>query len=318
MKELKIFELFAGIGSPRKALTNLEIPYKSMGYSEIDQHAVKSYCAIHGDTEENNFGDITKIKELPKDLDLVFHGSPCQDFSIAGLMKGADLGSGTRSSLMWDTVRLVGTSRPKVVIWENVKAVLNKKNIHNFNKYLETLEVLGYKNSYKILNAVDYGIPQNRERLIVVSTLGEKFDFENLEKKEMIKIQELLEIYNTNDVDKIIKINQATKKGYAELETPGIANLSFPTSKTRRGRVINKGKICPTIQTTNELYLFYNDNKKKLTSRELYLLMGFSEEDHFKVKNICSENQLIKQAGNSIVVNVLEAIFKEVFKSYSH
>lgn len=88
MKKIKIFELFAGIGSPRKALTNLGIDYESVGYSEIDSNAVKSYCAVHNDKEENNYGDISKIEKLPLGIDLLFHGSPCQDFSMAGTNGG--------------------------------------------------------------------------------------------------------------------------------------------------------------------------------------------------------------------------------------
>jgi DNA-cytosine methyltransferase len=97
------------------------------------------------------------------------HGSPCQSISLAGLQHGADKGSGTRSSLMWETIRIVEKLKPKYVIWENVKNLLSKKHIHNFNAYLETMEQLGYTNYYQVLNAKDYRIPQNRERVFTIS-----------------------------------------------------------------------------------------------------------------------------------------------------
>lgn len=97
------------------------------------------------------------------------HGSPCQDFSLAGKQAGGDEGSGTRSSLMYETVRIVEKLKPKYVIWENVKNVISKKHRHNFDNYLNKMEQLGYTNYYQVLNAKDYGIPQNRERVFTVS-----------------------------------------------------------------------------------------------------------------------------------------------------
>lgn len=111
--------------------------------------------------------DLDKLKDL--DIDLITHGSPCQDFSIAGRLAGGDKGSGTRSSLMWCTVDIVEVTRPKYVIWENVKNVLSAKNRHNFDGYLEIMEKLGYNSYYKVLNSKHYGIPQNRERVFTVS-----------------------------------------------------------------------------------------------------------------------------------------------------
>ena len=103
------------------------------------------------------------------EVDLIMHGSPCQDFSLAGKQAGGDKDSGTRSSLMYETIRIVEKLKPKYVIWENVKNLLSKKHKHNFDAYLETMSSLGYKNYYQVLNAKDYGIPQNRERVFTVS-----------------------------------------------------------------------------------------------------------------------------------------------------
>lgn len=163
---MKVIELFAGIGSQTQALKNLGIAHEVIGISEIDKYAIKSYEAIHGPV--NNFGDITKIEKLPY-CDLLIHSSPCQSFSIAGKQEGGVEGSGTRSSLMWETLRLVKTNKPKFILWENVPNVLSDKHKHNFIKYLECLSELGYENNFDLLNSKDFGIPQNRLRLFCLS-----------------------------------------------------------------------------------------------------------------------------------------------------
>ena len=166
---IKLLELFGGIGACSKALDRLGIDYEIADYVEIDKYAVKSYNAIHN----TNF-EPQDIREWNKDIevDLIMHGSPCQDFSLAGKQAGGDKDSGTRSSLMYETIRIIEKLKPKYVVWENGKNLLSKKHIHNFNNYLKALEDLGYQNYYQVLNAKDYGIPQNRERVFTVSILG--------------------------------------------------------------------------------------------------------------------------------------------------
>ena len=166
MEKLKVLELFGGIGACTKALKKIGIPFEVVDYVEIDRFAVKSYNAING-TDYKTQDVCTWDKDIKADL--VMHGSPCQDFSLAGLQAGGKEGSGTRSSLMFETVRIVEKIRPKYVLWENVKNVISKRHLPVFKQYLEYLENLGYTNYYKVLNAKDYGIPQNRERVFVVS-----------------------------------------------------------------------------------------------------------------------------------------------------
>lgn len=175
MSKLKILELFGGIGACSKSLERLGIDYEIADYVEIDKYAVKSFNAIHNTNFEPQ--DICKWdKDI--EVDLIMHGSPCQDFSLAGKQAGGDKNSGTRSSLMYETIRIVEKLKPKYVIWENVKNLLSKKHRHNFDAYLETMESLGYVNYYQVLNAKDYGIPQNRERVFTVSILGnENYEF---------------------------------------------------------------------------------------------------------------------------------------------
>lgn len=152
---IKILELFGGIGSPRVALRNLGIDIKSIDYVEIDAKAVASYNAIFASDLKYKTQSVIDWELKP---DILIHGSPCQDISIAGRHLGADAGSGTRSSLMWETLKIIenfGKWQPKIVIWENVKAVLFKSMNENFNKYLREMESLGYTNSYAVLNALD-------------------------------------------------------------------------------------------------------------------------------------------------------------------
>ena len=172
---LKVLELFAGIGACSKALERLSIPHEIVDAVEIDKYAVKSFNAIHGTNFEPQ--DITKW-DKNIDVDLVMHGSPCQDFSVAGRQAGGDEGSGTRSSLMYETLRIVDKLHPKFVIWENVKNLLSKKHRHNFDAYIESMKELGYVSSFQVLNAKDFGIPQNRERVFTVSIREDVWDRE--------------------------------------------------------------------------------------------------------------------------------------------
>lgn len=195
--KLKVLELFGGIGACTAVLKRLGIDFEVADYVEIDKYAVASYNAINKTNFEPQ--DITKWdKDI--EVDLIMSGSPCQDFSLAGLGKGGDKGSGTRSSLMYENIRIIEKLKPKYVIWENVKNLLSKKHIHNFNAYLEAMEQLGYNNFYQVLNAKDYGIPQNRERVFTISIrkdINKLFTFPP--KQELkLKLKDLLE----DEVDK--------------------------------------------------------------------------------------------------------------------
>lgn len=163
---IKVLELFAGIGACSKALTNLGIEHEIVDAVEIDKYAIKSFNAIHGTNFEPQ--DITKWDKDIK-ADLIMHGSPCQDFSVAGKNAGGDEGSGTRSSLLYETLRIVEKVHPDIVIWENVKNLLSKRHKHNHEAYIERMNALGYDSVTQILNAKDYGVPQNRERVFTLS-----------------------------------------------------------------------------------------------------------------------------------------------------
>lgn len=164
---MRILELFAGIGACSTALKRLGINLEIVDAVEIDKYAIKSFNAIHGTNFEVQ--DITMWNKELNDIDIITHGSPCQDFSILGKQVGGDEESGTRSSLMYETVRIIEKLKPKYIIWENVKNILSKNHIHNFDNYINKLGDLGYNSYYQVINAKDYGIPQNRERVFTVS-----------------------------------------------------------------------------------------------------------------------------------------------------
>lgn len=476
MSKLKVLELFSGIGACSKALERLGIDHEIVDSVEIDKYAVKSFNAVHGTNFEPQ--DITKWdKDI--DVDLIMHGSPCQDFSVAGKGAGGDKDSGTRSSLMYETLRIVEKLKPKYVIWENVKNLLSKKHIHNFEAYQEAMRNLGYVNYYKVLNAKDYGIPQNRERVFTVSIRNDicdnTFEFPEpfpLEKKlkdildtdvdekyyltktdnlvvgstrvqwdnsgkgygsqqdrayyqdgigpslscsnnsgdkaqvlladkeeafcvaqrgrgESGNTKQHLEARKdscTNTITSVAKDNYvaepigggiavktANKKGYDMAKDGDSVDLAYPNSTTRRGRVgheVSKTLECgdtmavvvdssvkPSVAknferekeqiatTDKEIYqckceTAWQDNKvgckvspslrsgnactygltsnyriRKLTPKECWRLMGFDDSDFEKAEKVNSNSQLYKQAGNSIVVNVLEGILKNLLEN---
>lgn len=170
--KIRVFEAFAGYGSQSMALRRLGIDFEVIGISEIDKYAIQAYMAVHGDTP--NYGDISKIdwSSVP-DFDFLTYSFPCTDISIAGQQKGLAESSGTRSSLLWECRKAIEAKRPKYLLMENVKNLVSKKFTPYLKEWLRFLEGQGYSNYTKVLNAKDFGVPQNRERVFMVSILGE-------------------------------------------------------------------------------------------------------------------------------------------------
>ena len=169
---LRVFTAFSGYDSQCLALNRLGIDYDLVGWSEIDPAAIKAHNALFPQYEERNYGDISKIdwSQVP-DFDLFTYSSPCTDFSNAGLQKGGEEGSGTRSSLLWECRKTILTKKPKYLLFENVKALVSDKFKYLFEKWCKELEKYGYANYYQVLNAKDYGVPQSRERIFMISIL---------------------------------------------------------------------------------------------------------------------------------------------------
>lgn len=168
--QLKVFTAFSGYDSQCMALDRLGVDYDLVGWSEIDKYAIQAHNAVYPQYRDRNFGDICHIDwaKVP-DFDLFTYSFPCQDISSAGRQRGFEAGSGTRSSLLWECRKAIEAKRPKYLLLENVKALVSKKFISHFNDWLLYLENLGYSNFWKVLNAKDYGVPQNRERVFMIS-----------------------------------------------------------------------------------------------------------------------------------------------------
>lgn len=309
---IKTLELFGGIGAPRCALRNLGVDIKSIDYVEIDEKAVRSYNAMFN--KELAYKPQTVVNYNLKP-DILIHGSPCQDFSIAGKQKGADEGSETRSSLMWETINIIknmGVWKPRVVIWENVKNVLSKHMIHNFSRYIDEMNKLGYTSNYSILNAMDFGLPQRRERVFTISCLdGTFFNFDTLERKAMRSINEFLEKdvrdkqYIVTQPSMLKKINSNSKGFDGRVKV--IKDYAY-TITTKQMRCPNSGVID-----------LHDGRYRYLTEKECWRLQGFTDEDFNNALKVTPgingklNGTLYKQAGNSMPVPVLEAIFKQVF-----
>lgn len=372
------------------ALKRIGIDVEIVDAVEIDKYAIASFNAIHNTNFETQ--DITLWDKQLKDIDLITHGSPCQDFSIAGKQDGGDIGSGTRSSLMYETIRIVGQVRPKYILWENVKNVLSQKHKHNFDNYINTLNALGYNSYYQVLNAKDYGIPQNRERVYTISIRKDKDkgNFKFPKKEELkLKLKDLLEecvdekYYLSNKIiNKIgykfgkenvlvggMQKNQSVKKdgtcttltssmgtggGYIPMVSRKYGVFDTINSKHQAGSVYDEKGLAPTLDTmqggyrqpcievignyspsnheasrivdSNGLAPTVKENHgtvtatninlriRKLTPKECWRLMGFEDKDFERARLApMSNTQLYKQAGNSIVVNVLEKVFQNLF-----
>lgn len=447
---LTVNELFSGIGSQSAALERLGIGFKVVGIAEIDKYAIKSYKAIHGETR--NYGDISVIEKLDY-ADFWTYSFPCQDISVAGNQKG--IKEGTRSGLLYEVERLLYKSimfneQPKYLMLENVKNLVGKKFKPQFDEWLEKLNQLGYNTYWKALNAKNYGIPQNRERVFAISIrkdidIGYEFPigFDNGKRlKDILEMVVDEKFYLSNDkvnlfmkqgnvnpsgrgmngnvstenicntlttnkgeglkigIDKSINntkaieyancltaredrgISNRKSEGTALLELPCIAasrgrNLENPSDRTPGNEVeqrleLNKNGTSNTITTVQKdnyvietnipfvdkkykqfqdkngyipemfnpyhctkinefaptqlaqgdsvtksstVLLYSNFRIRKLTPLECWRLMGFTDEQFYKAEQVNSNSQLYKQAGNSIVVDVLYYIFKEIFKS---
>lgn len=306
-EKIKILELFGGIGSPRIALRNIGIDVKAIDYVEIDEKAVRSYNAMFESELAYQTQTVVGYNLKP---DILIHGSPCQDFSIAGYQKGADEGSGTRSSLMWETINIIkqmGEWRPKYVIWENVKNVRSKYMIKHHDRYINEMQKLGYVSTYEVLDARDFGLPQARQRVFTISVLNdETFDFTDLIKTPMKDISDFLE-----DNDLVSSVYNVTQ--------PSVYN-AIGNKGIKRATVIKDYAFTITTRqdrTPAQVIDCGNGRYRYLTERECWRLQGYSDIDFEKAKSVQKRNgryymSLYKQAGNSIPVTIFESIFKKM------
>ena len=234
MKKIKLLSLFSGVGAFEKALERLRVEYDLVNYCEVDKYASKAYALIHNCSEERNLGDITKVDahSLPHDIDLITYGFPCQDISLAGKQKGFtdEEGNKTRSGLFFDALRIIDETKPKVAIAENVKNLVSKKFKNEFEIVLNSLDQAGYNSYYKVINAKDCGIPQNRERVFIVSIRKDidpfniMFGFPFPEKEELkLRLKDMLE----DEVDEKYYLSDAMIKYISFAGTKGYQNNDY-------------------------------------------------------------------------------------------
>lgn len=312
-----MLELFAGIGAPKRALNNVGISNVSKAV-EYDPMKCKGYNILHGTSiKPIDISEFSAAKYKGK-IDLLFSGSPCDSFSIQGKQEGGVKGSGTSSSLLWEAVRITKECMPKVVVWENVKNVRGSKHIDVYNEYLDTMDQLGYTTSYGLLKSYNFGLPQQRERVFTISILGdESFDFGELTKYHK-QLPELSSFVNFKKFPK---------------SKSRIENRSYNKSKNYYDLINNSGyygtqswriytESSPFVGTISKRCAYrvgkhIKDNMfimRTLTSKESLLLQGFTEYDYIKLRTECSEPNIFAQAGDSISVPILEAIFTELYK----
>lgn len=256
----------------------------------------------------HNYGDITKIDPttLP-DFDLFTYSFPCQDISVAGYQNGLTEGAGTRSSLLWECCKIIETKRPRYLMMENVKNLVGSNHVHNFKKFVNYLEGLGYRNFWAVLNAKNYGVPQNRERVFCISSLDPDFQFKF---PTPIKLK-----CNLCDMLECDVGNEFYLKEKDVLETPIDQEVSYCIdSNYWKGSTLDNFLMKHRRQlVSDKLDINGKFRVRRLTPRETWRLMGVSDEDFEKAAQVVSKTSLYKQAGNSIVVPVLEGIFRSLF-----
>lgn len=313
----------------------------STNKSEIPRSEKDLRKLYNAHIRNRNYGDIRLIdpKELP-DFDLFTTSSPCKNLSVEGKQDSMKKGSGTASSLLWYTCEIIKEKKPKYILFENVKNILAYNHKPYFDKFCKLLESYGYINHYAILNALNFDLPQNRERCMMFSVLKE-YD-KNLELPKGVRTKKIFtDIIDRDDEDDYIlkgsqkkhflekitvvngklRVPNGTKQGYLDANIPCVFDFNRPTSKNRRGRVKEGGKIAGTITASepNQVYVEWRDNAlyyRNLTSLELWRLLGHSDEDFYKCKNILPKRQLRERAGRSIAIPMLEEIFKTYLGEY--
>jgi DNA (cytosine-5)-methyltransferase 1 len=323
--QYKFIDLFAGIGGFRKGFE--DAGFKCVFTSEINPQCQQVYETNFG---EKPFGDITKINpsDIP-DFDILLGGFPCQPFSISGKKMGFE---DTRGTLFFDICQIIDNKQPSVVVLENVKHLIHHDKGRTFKVILKALMDLGYNVTYKILNAKDFGLPQNRERIFIIATKKHYFDFAKLKRKRKVILRDFLDQEENRTVNRFEFID---KSEYTLIDTPknqesglifvgyrnkntwktGIRENTEHLSRVHRqpNRIYSIDGTHPTIpsqETAGRFFVYIPelDAVRKLTINECYKIMGFSS-DFIKHSNL---GEQYKQIGNSVAIPVIRAIAESI------
>lgn len=338
---LKIFTAFSGYDSQALAMRELckqyQFDFDLVGWSEIEPHAIFAHDVLFPEFAARNYGDICAIdwRNVP-DFDLFTYSSPCQDFSTAGYGRGGEEGSATRSSLLWECFQAIEQKRPKYLVFENVSNLVSYKHRKVFHAWQTRLAALGYKNYPVLLNSQDFGVAQSRERIFLISMLDGVFFSP---KKKLTKI-EFAEIYDENApqrmwmhhkifydvfnckaataVHPLPGYNKGTKKFYCNNIEPNkiivnctqggnVRTLTKSYSKTGHANIIR----CTGFGFSG--IAVKDKGLRKLTTRECFRLMGVQNSDIEKLEQSkLPHTAKYNLAGNSIVVPVLQEIFRKI------
>ena len=295
-------DLFAGIGGIRLPFT--ELGYKCVFSSEWDKHAQKTYLANFG---EMPFGDICRESTkrfIPKSFDLLLAGFPCQAFSIMGKRKGFE---DTRGTLFFEVASILKKHRPKAFLLENVKQLTSHDSGNTFRTILDTLTELGYSYKWSVLNALDFGVPQKRERVIIVGFLDPKltdefdFDFE----KKGYSLSDILE--DDTEVDSSLFASEVILQKRIERTKGKVVFYPSVWHENKSGNISILDYACALRTGASYNYLLVN-GRRRPSSRELLRFQGFP--DNFVIA--VSHSEIRRQTGNSVAVPMIREIAKKI------
>lgn len=318
MKTIRVLEAFAGVGTTRMALERV-LPCEHVGIIEWDKMKQKAYTVCHGDTAI--WEDIREVvpSELP-DFDLFTYSFPCQDLSKEGKGDGLE---GERSKLLFECEKIIKDKLPKYLLCENVPQLFSKKNEKGFLQWLDTLEVLGYSNFCFKLKGCDFGVPQNRDRAFIVS-YRDSGSFNIPTPKPQVRLVDYLTEYYIRTLPKMDDkgmmfksdwqdyVKEAVVAGHTPVDRWDTVNLAFPTSKTRRGRVGRQ--MAQTLLKSHEMGIWTGEELRRIDGVTSLMLMGIDDYYIDRLSDF-TDAQMKQIAGDAIIVDVLEAIFREMFKN---
>ncbi|MBK9174332.1 MAG: DNA (cytosine-5-)-methyltransferase [Chloracidobacterium sp.] len=316
-------DLFAGIGGFHIGLQ--EAGGRCIFASEINSHAQEAYKLNFGITPH---GDITKEEvrmSVPSGIGVLSAGFPCQPFSISGKRKGFE---DTRGTLIYHVFKIIEERNPEVVFLENVKHLVHHDRGRTLKTILHHLEALGFKTEFKVLNAADFGVPQNRERIIIIGNRDKRFDFSKLERKPSKVLRDILEEnVHYEYLDEEYTLLSDPKVQPSGLIFAGYRNKRIRKAGVRPGtehlsrvhkqpnRIYSADGVHPALSSqepTGRYWILHEGEVRKLTLRECYRLMGFPNSFKF----IDKKTELYKQIGNSVAVPMVAAIAKEIRKQF--
>lgn len=300
---MKFIELFSGIGGMGYGL--MKAGFECVGFCEIDKYAHDSYNILHNENKKmwegydvNNVtdDDIRGIQREKGEITIIAGGFPCQSFSIAGNRRGFE---DTRGTLVYQIFRFASILKPKILLLENVKGLLNHDKGRTFGTILSAMDELGYDAEWQVLNSKNFDVPQNRERVFIIGYLRG-----TSRRKVFPFTKENTILSRDYKGAKQILIKQATKLGYDIAQEGDSINISQPNSKTRRGRV-GKG-LANTLQTKCDQVTLVGNRIRKLTPLECFRLQSFPDEWYYQLKEKgISNSQIYKLAGNAVTSNVV-------------